>query len=87
MECAVCRKQMQSTYRAYVGNTVSEEVYTCHHCGMYEEQFAYGAHRVSIQGRDFVCGDCMGIEGNLQAWRVWFAVIAAREALQDEGKH
>lgn len=83
MECAVCGKGMHSAYRAYVGNVVSEEIYVCYEC-QYEEHFAYGAHKVVVGGREFVCGDTTTIAGNLTAWQVWYAILEQKEALRNE---
>lgn len=85
MDCAVCGRFMPYNIRRSFepGQEYCEEHYECG-CGYEEFITSYGVHTVTIEGIEYPCGDSTTIEGNLQAWRIWFAVLAAREALNDE---
>lgn len=80
MKCPVCGAVMSYDCDTMNG-MVCESFEECTKgCGMYAEEFAYGASRSFIRGVEYMHGDPRTIEGNRLAWCEWFAIVQAREA-------
>lgn len=78
MACPICGEPMQTEYEDSFNGIMSELIEVCSGSCRYEEQFAYGAHRVFINDVEYLCGDPTTIEGSLMAWRIWYAIQAAK---------
>lgn len=77
MGCAVCNADMILMMRHGDDNITA-----CERCD-YEEHFIAGETYMVIRGAVIKCGDPRTIEGNLQSWNAWFAILQAREALRN----
>lgn len=79
MKCAVCGERLaHNIYRSLEpGNMYWEEHQVCD-CGYEEFKTSYGVSTVTVEGIVYERGDTSTIAGNLQAWRIWYAILAAR---------
>lgn len=87
MWCPICNGEMEEVSVGEVANVVSEYILECEDGCSYVEEFAYGAHRVFIQGVEYKCGDPRTVEGNLLAWNLYAAIQRAKEEYRNDDKH